>query len=290
MDKIKETPEIQELKIKLKEEMYKQLKNQIKKEVLTEIYSELKAEEKENGGIAELKAHKKNLTPHKEETIKSISEDPKIEQYLQKNSSILPESTISKQKVQKREINTLISVKSILKISSHAKKYANKNIPRNKWVEVIGLLAGKLNKSGEKLLIEDAYPMGHGNAIHAEIKDYKNYVRAFRDLKKKGLFICGWYHSHPSYGLFLSSEDIGTQERYQKLWNKSVALVIDPYQIDGINYGFKIFRCNLTTGKWKQIPFKIKGDLDPKSLPELLDFINPVIEGKALFLEYDENN
>ena len=41
----KDTPEIQELKSKLKNEIRKQLKNEIKKEVLLEIYQELKTEE-----------------------------------------------------------------------------------------------------------------------------------------------------------------------------------------------------------------------------------------------------
>jgi len=130
--------------------------------------------------------------------------------------------------------------------------------------------------------------MGHGNAIHAEIKDYNNYIKAYTDLQKKGFFICGWYHSHPSYGLFLSGEDIGTQARYQKLWKKSVALVIDPYQIDGQLYGFNIFRANLKTRKWYEVPFSIKGNITPNVLPELLDFTNPIVDGKDLFLEYDE--
>ncbi|TFH26912.1 MAG: hypothetical protein E4G98_06630 [Promethearchaeota archaeon] len=129
--------------------------------------------------------------------------------------------------------------------------------------------------------------MGQGNAVYAEIKDYKNFARAFHDLKAKGLFICGWYHSHPSYGLFLSGEDIGTQARYQKLWSKSLALVVDPYQIDGTSYGFNIFRANLKTQTWYNVPFSFKDNLDKRVLPDLLDFINPVIDGKALFLEYD---
>ena len=189
----------------------------------------------------------------------------------------------------KTKENNQITVKAFLKIASHAKKYANKKIPRDRWVEVIGLLAGRLIND-ESLIIEDAYPMGHGNAVYAEIKDYKNFARAFQDLKAKGLFICGWYHSHPSYGLFLSGEDMGTQARYQKLWSKSLALVIDPYQIDGTDYGFKIFRANLQTQKWYEIPYTFKGDLKVDVLPDLLEFINPVVDGKALFLEYDTMN
>ena len=100
--------------------------------------------------------------------------------------------------------------------------------------------------------------------------------------------IIGWYHSHPSYGCFMSREDLGTQARYQKLWNKAVALVIDPFQIDGKSVGFEIYRANFKTKKWYSVPFDIKGHLDIRMLPEILDFMNPIIEGKPAYLEYDE--
>ncbi|GAH44694.1 unnamed protein product, partial [marine sediment metagenome] len=102
------------------------------------------------------------------------------------------------------------------------------------------------------------------------------------------LVICGWYHSHPSYGCFMSREDLGTQARYQKLWDKAIALVIDPYQINGKSLGFEIYRANFKTKKWFSIPFDIKGYLDVRMLPEILEFMNPIIEGKPVYLEYDE--
>jgi hypothetical protein len=86
----------------------------------------------------------------------------------------------------------------------------------------------------------------------------------------------------------MSSEDIGTQSRYQRLWNKAIALVIDPYEIDGTSLGFKIFRANLKKKKFYEVPFDVKGALDVKLLPELIEFINPIIDGKPIYLEYDE--
>ena len=278
MENDNDPPEIRELKAKLKAEMLKQLKHEIKKEVLLEIYQELKNEEVNEGKFLE----KKILED------KSLSTE--FKKIVKKNSAqAQKEEKVGKRKISiKDEEKTQISAKAILKIATHAKKYANKRINRSKWVEVIGLLAGRLDNNGETLYIEDVYPMGHGNAIHAEIKDYNNYIRAYTDLRKKKLFICGWYHSHPSYGLFLSGEDMGTQARYQKLWKKSVALVIDPYQIDGKSFGFNIFRANLKTGKWFEVPFKIKGNITPNVLPELLEFASPIVDGKDFFLEYDE--
>ncbi|MFX1239228.1 MAG: hypothetical protein ACFE8P_16130 [Promethearchaeota archaeon] len=260
----------------IKEAIKKRIKNKIKKELLEEIYNELKLEEDdlaEEISSSLSKNEKKNLTesPPSKEIIDEIKTEEVGSKNLKDNKTVT------------------ISVKAILKIASHALKYANPKISRNKWVEVIGLLAGKQYDYGPKLHIEDVYPMGHGTAVYAEIKDYKNYVRAFNDIKSKDLFICGWYHSHPSYGTWMSDEDIGTQARYQKLWDKAIALVVDPYQIDGTSLGFEIFRANLRTKKWYRIPFSVEGSLDIKLLPEILDFMNPIIEGKAAYLEYDED-
>jgi proteasome lid subunit RPN8/RPN11 len=249
----KKEPSMDDIKSELKTE----IKKQLKQEILDEISKGLKMEEQASKP-ADMKVEEHKEVPNKQQVVVKVKEE------------------------------TFLSVRAFLKIASHALKYANEKIPADKWVEVIGLLAGKIDEDGNKLYIEDAYPMGHGNAVYAEIKDYKNFVRAFNDLKAKGYFMCGWYHSHPSYGLFMSDEDLGTQGRYQKLWNKSVGLVIDPYMIDGKNLGFNIFRADVAAHKWYAIPFSMKGSLSPNLLPDLLEFISPIIDGKALYLEYDE--
>ncbi|MFX1316046.1 MAG: hypothetical protein ACFE9T_09305 [Promethearchaeota archaeon] len=259
----------------IKEAIKRKLKEKIKNELLEEIYRELKLEEEVTEEITSTLVEKK-LLEHPERI--------KIE-----NENISTKPIIAYTKKNDIKANITITVKAILKIASHSLKYAHSKIPREKWVEVIGLLAGKLDNNRSILHIEDAYPMGHGTAVYAEIKDYKNYVRAFRDIKKNKLFICGWYHSHPSYGCFMSDEDIGTQGRYQKLWDKAIALVIDPYQIDGTSLGFEIYRANINSKKWFSVPYSIRGHLDVRMLPEILAFINPIIEGKPVYLEYDED-
>ena len=258
----------------IREAIKQKIKEKIKKELLKEIYSELQLEQE--------------IT---EEITDEIIREPILEHSDVNRANLEPipmeivETSGSNGKI---EAPIAINVKSVLKIASHALKYAHSKIPRQQWVEVIGLLAGNFDKVQNVLHIEDVYPMGHGNAVYAEIKDYKNYVRAFKDIKKSKLFICGWYHSHPSYGCFMSREDLGTQSRYQALWDKAIALVIDPYQINGKSMGFEIYRANFQKREWFSVPFKVKGNLDVGMLPEILDFMNPIIEGKAAYLEYDE--
>jgi len=245
------------------EDLKKKIKEELKKQLLEEIRSELLMSE---------------------ELQEEITAQPDAE--LETTEISAPESVPTAPVKDKVIIS--VTVTAILKIASHSFKYSNPKISKDQWVEVIGLLAGKL-VGDEALHIEDAYPMGHGSAVAAEIKDYKNYVRAFKDIKKNNLFICGWYHSHPSYGLFMSMDDFDTQIRYQKLWDKAIALVIDPYLIDGTSLGFKIFKADLKSRSWFEVPFDVKGELDLRLLPELLEFINPISEGRALYLEYDED-
>ena len=261
----------------IKDTIKKKIKEKIKKELLEEIYSELQLEEDElTNEITEMFTKKSIDTLKLTHSTKNTPTTGKMNKSDDNSLEEIP-----------KEI--YISVKTILKVASHALKYANSKIPKNKWVEVIGLLAGKLDDKNDIIYIEDAYPMGHGTAVYAEIKDYKNYTRAYKDIKKQKLFICGWYHSHPSYGCWLSAEDMGTQVRYQKLWDKAVALVVDPYQIDGKSAGFEIYRADIKANTWYPLVYGIKGSLDIKMLPEILSFINPIIEGKAIYLEYDED-
>lgn len=47
--------------------------------------------------------------------------------------------------------------------------------------------------------------------------------------------IVGWYHSHPGFGLFMSSTDINTQKNLQQFSSKVTALIVDP---DDESFGF----------------------------------------------------
>ena len=241
------------------EEWKKQVREELKQELLAEIHNELQIEETSTAEPSQMSL-----------------EDAHAQQ-----TEVQPEPEPAEEKV-------IITMKPILKIACHALKYANDQIPRSKWVEVIGVLAGKLDRDTGILVVGDAYPISHGNAIYAKISDFKNFVRVFSKLKKKGLFICGWYHSHPTYGLFMSQEDFGTQARYQQLWDQAVALVIDPFQIDGTRLGFDLFRGNLQARRWITVPFKLKDPLNAEILPNLVKFIRPIVEGRVNYRDYDD--
>lgn len=42
--------------------------------------------------------------------------------------------------------------------------------------------------------------------------------------------VVGWYHSHPGFGCWLSGVDINTQQSFEALSERAVAVVVDPIQ------------------------------------------------------------
>lgn len=42
--------------------------------------------------------------------------------------------------------------------------------------------------------------------------------------------VVGWYHSHPGFGCWLSGVDINTQQSFEQLNDRAVAVVVDPIQ------------------------------------------------------------
>jgi proteasome lid subunit RPN8/RPN11 len=190
-----------------------------------------------------------------------------------------------------------IHLKAYIRMALHSLKYANPKVPQSKWVEVIGLLTGQIENKDTPLaclVITDAFPIGHGTNVNAQIQNPQSMVRVFKETSKKSQIILGWYHSHPSYGAFMSATDYDTQVRYQRLGSKGsqltapVALVIDPTKISNRSYGFKIFRLKQDLQTWEEPRFEVL-NCPLKGLNELISTLLPLSEGKAMFLEYDHD-
>ncbi|MFW9855261.1 MAG: Mov34/MPN/PAD-1 family protein [Candidatus Thorarchaeota archaeon] len=188
-----------------------------------------------------------------------------------------------------------LNLKAYLKLALHALKYANDSLPRSEWVEVIGLLTGHVEHPNTPLtclVITDAYPIGHGTNVNAQIQDPQSMVKVYEDAVKEGHRILGWYHSHPSYSPFMSKTDFQTQVRYQRLGSQGshlaapIALVIDPTEISSSSYGFKIFRLRKDLRTWEEPSFRVL-NCPLESLPQMIQTLLPLAEGKTMFLEYD---
>ncbi|MHA1993056.1 MAG: Mov34/MPN/PAD-1 family protein [Candidatus Hodarchaeales archaeon] len=224
--------------------------------------------------------------PHTEETLTLKKGISKRKEEIEDLDDLDPEIDPLRVKLQ---------LKAYIRLSLHALKYANSTISKSEWVEVIGLLTGHIENKDTPLaclVITDAFPVGHGTNVNAQIEDPQSMVRVYNESRKKKEMILGWYHSHPSYGAFMSKTDYKTQVRYQRLGTKGsqlsapIALVIDPTKISRRYYGFKIFRLKKDLKKWEEPRYEVL-NCPLESLPELISTLLPLAEGKTMFLEYD---
>jgi proteasome lid subunit RPN8/RPN11 len=170
--------------------------------------------------------------------------------------------------------------KAYLKLAKHALTYANTSIKKKNWVEVIGLLTGRINHEEtplEQIIVEDYWPVDQGNALTVEIVDQKIFADIFHKKDSKH-FIIGWAHSHPSYTPFLSDEDFRTHLRYQTFWNKSIAAVIDPIMISEENYGLGIFRIHEDKESYYELSKEIDGMSTVASYESIKMFMNELFE------------
>lgn len=68
--------------------------------------------------------------------------------------------------------------------------------------------------------------------------------------------VVGWYHSHPGFGCWLSGVDINTQQSFEALSERAVAVVVDPIQSVKGNTLFSVYCCYVY--KYKK---QIKNDI-----------------------------
>ena len=101
-------------------------------------------------------------------------------------------------------------------------KYSQDALPK----EAIGLLDGKMDKPGE-IVVKKIFLVTTGEEYSVAFSDEDFQV--FEHMQ----FCVGWWHSHPGFGLFLSSTDIRTHIfSFQLTRPHSVALVVDPTKLD----------------------------------------------------------
>ena len=97
--------------------------------------------------------------------------------------------------------------------------------------EVGGVLVGRLNQEGiiEVLGAIEAKYADHKAASLTFTHESWNFIHSTIEQKYSDLNIVGWFHTHPGYGIFLSSYDLFIHKNFFRL-PYQVALVIDPCQ------------------------------------------------------------
>jgi len=81
--------------------------------------------------------------------------------------------------------------------------------------------------------VTDVFAMPQsGTGVSVEAVDPVFQTKMLDMLKQTGRpeMVVGWYHSHPGFGCWLSGVDINTQQSFEALNQRAVAVVIDPIQ------------------------------------------------------------
>ncbi|KAJ2521228.1 multicatalytic endopeptidase [Coemansia sp. RSA 1939] len=117
-----------------------------------------------------------------------------------------------------------ISSLALLKMLKHGRA----GVP----MEVMGLMLGDfVDDYTVRVLDVFAMPQS-GTSVSVEAIDEAYQTSMMEMLRQTGRVesVVGWYHSHPGFGCWLSSVDINTQQMFEKLTSRAVAVVIDPIQ------------------------------------------------------------
>ncbi|KAI6681853.1 hypothetical protein NL676_035734 [Syzygium grande] len=99
-------------------------------------------------------------------------------------------------------------------------------------MEVMGLMLGELVDE-YTVRVVDVFAMPQsGTGVSVEAVDHGFQTDMLDMLKQTGRpeMVVGWYHSHPGFGCWLSGVDINTQQSFEALNQRAVAVAVDPIQ------------------------------------------------------------
>lgn len=117
-----------------------------------------------------------------------------------------------------------ISSLALLKMLKHGRA----GVP----MEVMGLMLGEFVDDYTVTCIDVFAMPQSGTSVTVESVDPVFQTNMLDMLKQTGRpeMVVGWYHSHPGFGCWLSNVDINTQQAFEQLNSRAVAVVIDPIQ------------------------------------------------------------
>lgn len=117
-----------------------------------------------------------------------------------------------------------ISSLALLKMLKHGRA----GVP----MEVMGLMLGEFVDEYTVRVIDVFAMPQSGTGVSVEAVDPVFQAKMLDMLKQTGRpeMVVGWYHSHPGFGCWLSGVDINTQQSFENLSERAVAVVVDPIQ------------------------------------------------------------
>jgi len=130
-----------------------------------------------------------------------------------------------------------ISSLALLKMLKHGRA----GVP----LEVMGLMLGEFVDDYTVRCIDVFAMPQSGTGVSVEAVDPVFQTKMLDMLKQTGRpeMVVGWYHSHPGFGCWLSGVDVNTQQSFESLNKRAVAVVIDPIQSVKGKVVIDAFRC-----------------------------------------------
>ncbi|MHA1503600.1 MAG: Mov34/MPN/PAD-1 family protein [Candidatus Heimdallarchaeota archaeon] len=153
--------------------------------------------------------------------------------------------------------------------------------------EVGGYLVGTIEDK-KVIITEVTFSVDKSTPTHVSL-DVMAQMRIVEEIEKRDgkETILGWWHTHPSYGLFMSGTDIATQQIYQSLLPEAVAMVNDGNAFalsqKQKDYKAKFFRVT-DDNKFKEIPFGVM--TNPS---EILDILTEHVQDEESSEKIAEN-
>ncbi|KAI8830622.1 26S proteasome non-ATPase regulatory subunit 14 [Chytriomyces cf. hyalinus JEL632] len=165
-----------------------------------------------------------------------------------------------------------ISSLALLKMLKHGRA----GVP----MEVMGLMLGEF-VDDYTVRVVDVFAMPQsGTGVSVEAVDPVFQTKMLDMLKQTGRpeMVVGWYHSHPGFGCWLSSTDVNTQNSFEQLNPRAIAVVVDPIQsVKGkvVIDAFRLINPQIlaTTKEARQITSNI-GYLNKPSIQALIHGLN----------------
>jgi len=99
-------------------------------------------------------------------------------------------------------------------------------------MEVMGLMLGEFVDDYTVSVIDVFAMPQSGTGVSVEAVDPVFQTKMLDMLKQtnRPQMVVGWYHSHPGFGPWLSGVDVNTQQSFEALNKRAVAVVVDPIQ------------------------------------------------------------
>jgi len=147
-------------------------------------------------------------------------------------------------------------------------------------MEVMGLMLGEFVDEYTVRVIDVFAMPQSGTGVSVEAVDPVFQAKMLDMLKQTGRpeMVVGWYHSHPGFGCWLSGVDINTQQSFEALSERAVAVVVDPIQsVKGkvVIDAFRLINPNMMVlGQEPRQTTSVLGHLQKPSIQALIHGLN----------------